>query len=122
MSQVRGGRGHAGRVHYCQVCAEPRAMEPIAQGAQCPVCGSRQDGVARAPLFVVTGASGSGKTAILAPLAAALASDCVAFDADMLLDAAGALSRGQPIDWPAFHAALLAVAHGIAQSGRPTVL
>jgi len=97
-------------------------MEPIGHGARCPSCGSRVDGVARAPLFVVTGASGAGKTAILAPLASALAADCVTFDADVLLDAAGALSRGQPIDWAAFHAALLAVAHGVAQSGRPTVL
>jgi hypothetical protein len=98
-------------------------MEPAARDeARCPECGSRTDGAARAPLFVVTGASGSGKTAILAPLAAALAADCVTFDADMLLDAAGALSRGQPIDWSAFHAALLAIAHGVAQSGRPTVL
>lgn len=98
-------------------------MEPIGvREAHCPVCGSRSDGAARAPLFVVTGASGSGKTAILAPLAAALAANCVTFDADVLLDAAGALSRGQPIDWAAFHAALLAVAHGVAQSGRPTVL
>jgi hypothetical protein len=97
-------------------------MEPVGHQAQCPECGSRADGAARAPLFVVTGASGSGKTAILAPLAAALADDCVTFDADVFLDAAGALSRGQPIDWTAFHAVLLAVAHGVAQSGRPTVL
>jgi hypothetical protein len=98
-------------------------MEPIGgRAAQCPACGSRSDGAARAPLFVVTGASASGKTAILAPLAAALAADCVTFDADVLLDAASALSRGQPIDWAAFHAALIAVAHGVAQSGRPTVL
>ena len=98
-------------------------MEPGAGlEAQCVACGSRSDGAARVPLFVVTGASCSGKTAILAPLAAALAEDCVTVDADLLLDAAGALSRGQPIDWPGFHAALLAVAHGVAQSGRPTVL
>jgi hypothetical protein len=36
--------------------------------------------------------------------------------------AAGALSGGQPINWPAFGAAWLAVAHGVAQSGLPTVL
>ena len=110
-------------MHYCQQCAEPRALEPAGQEeAECPACGSRYDGAARASLFVVTGASGSGKTTIAAPLAAALAADCVTFDADLLLDAAGALSRGEAIDWPAFHAALLAVAHGIAQSGRATVL
>jgi predicted kinase len=97
-------------------------MEPAGEQARCPECGSRSDGAARAPVFVVTGASGSGKTTIVAPLAAALAAECVTFDADILLDAAGALSRGQPIDWTAFHAALLAVAHGVAQSGRPTVL
>jgi hypothetical protein len=98
-------------------------MEPASrEKAQCPVCGSRSDGAARAPLFVVTGASASGKTTIVAPLAAALAPGCVTFDADLLLDAAGALSHGQPIDWTAFHAALLAVAHGVAQSGRATVL
>jgi hypothetical protein len=91
-------------------------------GGQCPGCGSRLHVASRAPLFVVTGASCSGKTAILAPLAAALAADCVTFDADVLMDAAGALSRDQPIDWPAFHAAWLAVAHGVAQSGLPTVL
>lgn len=98
-------------------------MEPAGgTQARCPECGSRSDGAARAPLLVVTGASASGKTTIVAPLATALAAECVTFDADLLLDAAGALSRGEPIDWPAFHAALLAVAHGVAQSGRPTVL
>lgn len=97
-------------------------MEPAGDQAQCPVCGSRADGGARAPLFVVTGASGSGKTSIMAPLARALAADCVTFDADILIDAAGELSGSQPINWSAFHAALLAVAHGVAQSGRATVL
>jgi hypothetical protein len=80
------------------------------------------DGAALRPLFVVTGASGSGKTAVFAPLARRLQGHCVAFDADLLLDAAGALSGGQPVNWPAFGAAWLAVAHGVAQSGLPTVL
>ena len=44
------------------------------------------------------------------------------FDADLLLDAAGALSRGQPVDWAAFRGAWLAVAHLAAQSGLATVL
>jgi len=51
-----------------------------------------------------------------------LTAGCVTFDADILIDAASDLSGGQPISWPAFYAAWLAVAHGVAQSGRPTVL
>lgn len=42
--------------------------------------------------------------------------------ADLLMDAAGALSGSQPINWPAFRDAWLAIAHGVAQSGMPTVL
>ncbi len=108
--------------HYCQSCDSPVAMEPRDGQAVCPACGRADGAAARGPLFVVTGASGSGKTAVLAPLARRLRGRCVVFDADLLLDAAGALSGDRPIDWPAFRAAWLAVAHGAAQSGLPAVL
>lgn len=112
------------RVYYCQSCDNPVAMEPGDGRPVCPACGRPDDLAALTPkpLFVVTGASGSGKTAVYAPLARRLAGRCVTFDADMLMDAAGALSRGKPIDWPAFLDAWLAVAHGVAQSGMPAVL
>lgn len=109
------------RVHYCQSCDTPVIMEPREGRAFCPQCGRKDDAVL-APLFVVTGASGSGKTAVLAPLARRLRGRCVTFDADLLMDSAGALGGGQPIIWPAFWDAWLAVAHGVAQSGMPTVL
>jgi hypothetical protein len=51
---------------------------------------------------------------VLAPLARQLAGRCLTFDVDWLLDAAGALSGGQPARWPAFRDAWLAVAHGVA--------
>jgi len=89
--------------------------------AVCPECG-HADAAAIMPLFVVTGASGSGKTAVFVPLARRLQGQCVAFDVDWLLDPAGELSGDQPIRWPAFRDAWLAVAHGVAQSGMPTVL
>jgi hypothetical protein len=108
-------------VHYCQSCGTPVAMEPRHGRAVCPECG-REDDAAVGPLFVVTGASGSGKTTVLAPLARRLQGRCVTFDADLLMDAAGALSAGQPVNWPAFRDVWLAVAHGVAQSGLPTVL
>jgi hypothetical protein len=108
-------------VHYCQSCDTPVAMEPRHGCAVCPECG-REGDAALGPLFVVTGASGSGKTAVLAPLARRLQGRCITFDADLLMDAAGALSDGQPISWPTFRDMWLAVAHGVTQSGLPTVL
>jgi hypothetical protein len=44
------------------------------------------------------------------------------FDVDFLIDSVSAMAPGQPIDWPAFRGAWLAVAHGVAQSGLPTLL
>jgi hypothetical protein len=97
-------------------------MEPRDGHAACPKCGRMDDAAALRPLFIVTGASGSGKTTVFAPLARRLRGRCVTFDADLLMDAAGALSGSQPVNWPAFRAAWLAVAHGVAQSGLPAVL
>ncbi len=97
-------------------------MEPVGGVARCPTCGRRDEAASIQPLFVVTGASGAGKTAVFGPLAKLLAGRCVTFDVDWLLDSAGELSGGQQIAWPAFRDAWLAVAHGVAQSELPTVL
>jgi AAA domain-containing protein len=97
-------------------------MEPGDGRAVCPRCGRAGDAAALRPLFIITGASGSGKTAVFAPLARRLRGRCVTFDADLLIDAAGALSGSQPINWAAFGDAWLVVAHAVAQSGLPTVL
>lgn len=100
-------------------------MEPGSGVALCPRCG-RTDEVALAqPLFVVTGASGSGKTTVFGPLARRLGNRCVAFDVDWLLDAAGALSGAKSvaeIPWEGFFQAWLSVAHAVAQSGLPSLL
>jgi hypothetical protein len=109
-------------MHYCQSCHRPVAMEPRDGQAVCPDCGRLDDAAALRPLFVVTGASGSGKTAVLAPLARTLQGRCVTFDTDWLLDSAGKISGNQPIHWPALRDAWLAVAHGVAQCGLPTLL
>jgi hypothetical protein len=109
-------------VHYCQSCDTPVAMAPRDGHAVCPECGRVDDPAALRPLFIVTGASGSGKTAVFAALSRRLPGRCVVFDADLLMDAAGALSGSQPVNWPAFRSAWLAVAHGAAQSGLATVL
>jgi hypothetical protein len=54
-----------------------------------------------------------------------MAGRCITFDMDWLLDAATELSHSESldsIDWAAYRGAWLSIAHGIAQSGMPTVL
>ncbi|GAA2368288.1 hypothetical protein Cme02nite_27620 [Catellatospora methionotrophica] len=104
-------------MHYCQRCEPAVGLEPTADVAVCSRCGWTEPG-RREPLYVVTGASGSGKSAIFAPLAAALP-DCVVFDVDWLIDPMKATGS---LDWDAFRDAWLSVAHGIAQGRRSTVL
>jgi hypothetical protein len=60
-------------------------MQPCDGRAACPGCGEADDAAALRPLFVVSGASASGKSAVLGPLARSLAGRCVTFGADWLL-------------------------------------
>jgi hypothetical protein len=106
-------------VHYCQRCEPALALEPTAPDlGVCPRCGWTEP-ARRAPLYIVTGASGAGKTTIFAPLAAALP-ECAVFDMDWLIDPMK-ISAGS-VDWDAFRDAWLSVAHGLAQGHRSTVL
>ncbi len=106
-------------MHYCQRCEPMRALEPAApDSAVCSSCGWAE-GARRAPLYVVTGASGAGKTTIFAPLTAALR-ECVIFDMDWLIDPMKI--SAEPVNWDALRDAWLSVAHGIAQGHRSTVL
>jgi hypothetical protein len=107
-------------VHYCQRCDVAVAMRPRGNVAECPSCGVGEPAL-RLPLFVVTGASGSGKTSVYPHLAAALR-DSVVFDVDWLIDSFAQARQPAPVNWPAFRDAWLAVAHGVAQGGRHTVL
>jgi hypothetical protein len=106
-------------MHYCQRCEPAVTLEPTApELGVCPRCGWAET-ARRAPLFVVTGASGSGKTAIFVPLAAALPEYAV-FDMDWLIDPLKT-SDGS-VDGDALRDAWLSVAHGLAQGYRSTVL
>jgi predicted ABC-type ATPase len=63
--------------------------------ARCPWCGHTELAPGRA-MFVVTGASGSGKTTVYPEVAAALTGRCVTFDVDLLLDSDDALIPAGP--------------------------
>ncbi|MGH8997133.1 MAG: AAA family ATPase [Acidimicrobiales bacterium] len=98
-------------------------MEPVDDHARCPDCGRLDDVGKLGQLFIITGASGSGKSAISTPLARSLAGTAVTIDTDLLLDSATALAGdGRAFSWPAFRDAWLAVAHAISPSGTAVVL
>jgi len=107
-------------VHYCQRCDDPIVMAPQDDVAVCPDCGATEQ-ARRLPLFVVTGASASGKTAVFPHLVAALP-DCLVFDVDWLIGPFQRACEFGEVDWPALRDAWLTIAHGAAQSARPTVL
>jgi hypothetical protein len=74
------------------------------------------------PLFVVTGASGSGKTTIFPELLSRMAGWCAVFDVDWLIDPLGRAAKDGQVDWPSFRETWLHIAHGVAQNGLPTLL
>jgi broad-specificity NMP kinase len=65
------------------------------------------------PLFIVTGASGTGKTAIVEPLQRLLP-EWPVFETDILWDSGR--------DWHYVRQNWLRIAHRLAQTGRPTIL
>jgi hypothetical protein len=97
-------------------------MEPDDGVARCAACGSVDPHPVIRPLFVVTGASGSGKTTIFPELLSRMSGWCAVFDADWLIDPLGRAAKDGQIDWAAFTDTWLHVAHGVAQNGLPTLL
>ena len=106
--------------NVCPRCEEYRAdkiIEPEGAYAVCPNCNYRHKFL-RLPLFVLTGASGVGKTTMCLALAGR-AKDFVAMDSDILWS--------DEFDEPAtnyrnFREAWLRICKNISQGGRPVVL
>ncbi|MFN8496072.1 MAG: hypothetical protein U0350_51245 [Caldilineaceae bacterium] len=96
----------------CQGCGgyiQP-AVDVATQAVRCPVC-AYMEPMRILPLFIVTGASGVGKTAVV-PVLRRLLPDWDIFETDVLHGA----------DWQQQRNNWLRVAHSIAQSGRHTIL
>jgi predicted kinase len=107
-------------LNVCSSCGEfsdQTHVDPSGPFAVCPSCG-QQERFVRLPLFVVTGASATGKSTLALRLAPQLR-DAVCFDTDILWRP----EYDSPEDgYRAFRDVGLRVAAHIAQAGRPVVL
>lgn len=98
---------------FCMECGPTAPLAPDQDVLRCQRCGG-EERLPGYPLLVVTGASGSGKSAIVEPLRRWLPS-CEVFETDLILDVAA-------VGWEAWRNAWLLLAYGIALNGRTTVL
>jgi predicted kinase len=100
---------------FCMTCGPDTAMtpEPSAGRLRCPVCGEQRQ-LAALPLFVVTGASGAGKSAMTGHLRGMLPGVLV-FEIDLILHVAALGPDHLPNTW-------LQLAHEAGLNGYPVVL
>src|SRR5438270_13212766 len=98
----------------CGIYSVEKIVDPRGPHAICPACGYGHPFLQQ-PLFVVAGASGSGKTAACLSLLGSLP-ECVALDCDILWRP----EFNSPADsYQAFRDVWLNLAKNIGQSGRP---
>jgi ribosomal protein S27AE len=100
---------------WCMDCGPGAILDadPEAHRLRCPRCGS-ESWLPALPLFVVTGASGTGKSTITGPLCSLLPG-CVVFETDVILHVAA-------LGWDNWRNTWLQLAHAAALGGKPTVL
>jgi predicted kinase len=93
-------------------------IDPDGSRAICPFCGYAQPFL-RLPLFLITGASGAGKSAITHHLAAALRGEAVVLETDILWRPEFATPED---NYRGFRETWLHIAVNVAQAGLPVVL
>jgi hypothetical protein len=118
---AKSSRGEGDRVfNVCPVCgqySEQKTVDPVRALAVCPFCGHGHP-FRRLPLFLLTGASATGKTAVCLRLPEALP-ECVALECDILWRPEFTVYREGYRD---FRNLCLRVAKNVAQAGRPVLL
>ncbi|HEX5417243.1 MAG TPA: AAA family ATPase [Chloroflexota bacterium] len=106
--------------NVCPGCGQysvEKQIDPDGPAAICPFCGHRHP-FRRLPLFVVTGASGAGKTTVALALPEQLP-ECVTLETDILWRP----EFNKPDDdYHEFRETWLRLAKNVSQNGRPVVL
>ncbi|MGB9180483.1 MAG: AAA family ATPase [Pyrinomonadaceae bacterium] len=92
-------------------------IEPSGAFAVCPACGYRHKFV-RLPLFILTGASGAGKSTVCLALASKTA-ECVVMESDILWR--DEFNRPET-DYREYRETWLRLCKNISQAGKPVVL
>jgi hypothetical protein len=107
--------------NVCPQCGEysdEKTIDPRGPFAICPFCGYARP-FERLPLFILTGASGSGKSTVGLALAPVLRDECVVMESDILWRP----ELATPEDgYRSYRNLWLRVAKNIGQGGRPVVL
>lgn len=100
---------------FCLCCGPGVILDADtrAHRLRCPRCGIESP-LPALPLFVVTGASGTGKTTITGPLRDLLPG-CLVFETDVILQVAA-------LGWDTWRNTWLQLAHAVALGGRATML
>jgi hypothetical protein len=101
----------------CGEYAEDKQIDPTGPFAICPHCQYAHPFLQQ-PLFIVTGASGAGKSAACLVLTPIL-KECVVLETDILW---GLLQATPEDNYGAYRNAWLRLAKNIGQAGRPVVL
>lgn len=100
---------------FCMGCGPGTILDadPGAHRLRCPRCGG-ESWLPALPLFVVTGASGAGKSTITGPLRSLLPR-CLVVETDVILHVAA-------LGWDTWRNTWLQLAHAAALGGQATVL
>lgn len=101
----------------CGAYSDEKTIDPCGPFAICPYCGHAHRFV-QLPLFILSGASGSGKSAVALTLATALP-ECVTMESDILW---GSIPVTPDDNYQGYRNAWLRIAKNIGQSGRPVLL
>lgn len=107
--------------NVCPQCGEycvEKTIDSSGPFAICPFCQYAHPFLQQ-PLFIVTGASGAGKSTICLQLLSLLTEECVVLESDILW---GAISTTQEDGYQEYRNIWLRLAKNIGQSGKPVVL